>query len=1189
MSSILISNRFQISLDDEASFIGQGGMGTVYKGLDVQSQEAVAVKTMKADAVARDPDMLSRFIRESELLRQLNHPNIVKMLGADEHDGVHYLVMEYVKGGSLRDVLDKSARFEARPAMEIALDVADALTRAHRLKILHRDIKPDNVLLAEDGTPRLTDFGLAHMQGDANITHDGAIMGTFAYMPPEVFMGEIPDERSDIWAFGVMLYEMLIGKRPFEATQPSILVNSIMHKPIPDIEEELPDLQTSIVDLIYRMLTKEPDARIPSVRLVGAELEAILRGHHDASPIQSVVSLSESTGRFQLDSSLPVAAPVSVVRVPNNLPNQPTPFVGRSRELDDLQSLLDGGSNLITLVGPGGIGKTRIALALAEQHLTDYPDGVFFVATAALDNTEHVVPAIAEAIHFSSGEGRQDLLNYLREKKMIIIFDNFEHLLDAADIISDMIQAAPDVVIIVTSRERLRLRGEQVYDVDGMILPDARDENPESIITYPAVELFMQSARRVAGEFEIDSDETAHDVAEVIRLVGGMPLGIELAAAWLEALPLEEIVGEIERSLDFLETDLRDVPERHRSIRAVFEYSWNLMSEDEQAVFKKLSVFRGGFEREAAQNIANASLRTLATLVNKSLISRSGDGRYHIQKMLRQYAEDRFQEDTQVQDETLAAHWQYYTQFSAKLTQALNSPKEDAAIEAYDKELENIRAAWQRCLERGQFAELDKALDAALLFYLGRSMLRECYQLFEKLGDALEQSGTKDLPYWRTRTRQAWIGTRVGKYDEAMKFANESLEYFRANNYPVEAAHALNQMSYVYMMQGDYDKSVEAAQNAAKDITAKDDITAYYMAMGNLGYAHYLRGELKQAREIYETMDAAEDTRKYSAAGVGYIKNNLGEFIRDMGEIQRATQLFEEAFAIFEKTHRKREMGFTVLNIGGIYHLQGHFDKAREAFEKGHKLYKEIGDGWGLGHATAGLGNSAVADGDYEKARAYYQESIEIRRGMEDKRGIADSLMDLATVDSGLEQYEEAESLINEALTIREEIADKPGIGMAYTGRGLVRLSLGRYDEAREDIRTGLEIGAEIDHMLIRARGYVGLGELEYHAGNREKALEYYKIVLKEHNTDDAPLPMMLYALTGIAEICVAVGQDDEALQIVGLVLRYPHNFITMVEGRARTLYDQLVAKLGAEYVQTAMLDSKSLALQKVIATLLED
>jgi serine/threonine protein kinase/tetratricopeptide (TPR) repeat protein len=259
--------------------IGQGGMGTIFKGRDQRNQQIVALKLLKPEVVQQDPDMLQRFAREGEALRKLNHPNIVKMLDTIEEDSNHYIVMEYVEGGSLRDLLKKSPKLSVEQVLNIALDLSDALIRAHRLKIIHRDIKPENVLLNADGTPLLTDFGVARMNGNTDsVTQTGVIIGTLAYLPPETLQGNRIDERGDMWAFGVMLYEMLSGRRPFDGDSTAMLLSNILMTPTPDMFAYRTDVPYSVMGLVYWLLEKDRDKRPASMRLVGAMLENILNG-----------------------------------------------------------------------------------------------------------------------------------------------------------------------------------------------------------------------------------------------------------------------------------------------------------------------------------------------------------------------------------------------------------------------------------------------------------------------------------------------------------------------------------------------------------------------------------------------------------------------------------------------------------------------------------------------------------------------------------------------------------------------------------------------------------------------------------------------------------------------------------------------------------------------------------------------
>jgi serine/threonine protein kinase/tetratricopeptide (TPR) repeat protein len=258
--------------------IGHGGMGDVFKGTDTHTSDLVAIKRLHDAIVEENPDIVDRFEREGEALRQLNHPNIVTVLNTVEEGGKHYLIMEYVAGGSLRDLIDEQSRLPVEAVLNVALDLCDALTRAHRLNIIHRDIKPDNVLLAEDGTPRLTDFGVAHLGGRTRLTQTGSVIGTYAYLSPEACNAEELDERTDIWSLGVMLFEMLAGRVPFNEQSTAAVLTAILTRPAPDLRRLRPNVPEPLLNLIYSMLEKDRARRIPSIRLVGAELEAIIRG-----------------------------------------------------------------------------------------------------------------------------------------------------------------------------------------------------------------------------------------------------------------------------------------------------------------------------------------------------------------------------------------------------------------------------------------------------------------------------------------------------------------------------------------------------------------------------------------------------------------------------------------------------------------------------------------------------------------------------------------------------------------------------------------------------------------------------------------------------------------------------------------------------------------------------------------------
>jgi predicted ATPase/DNA-binding CsgD family transcriptional regulator len=397
----------------------------------------------------------------------------------------------------------------------------------------------------------------------------------------------------------------------------------------------------------------------------------------------------------------------------HNLPSQLTPFVGRSRELAEIDGwLAHPHTRLLTVLAPGGMGKTRLALEAAERALSRYADGVFFVPLAALTSTDHVVPALAEAMGLQfAPDGRtpeQQLADFLRRKHLLLVIDNFEHLLDAAPLIAELLTAAPKVTALITSRERLNLNGEVVYPLAGLHYPDADSE--EEPLRFGAVELFIECALRANPRF------VTHDsavIGQLCRRVQGMPLAIELAAAWSGALSIAEIDAEINRSADFLSTAMANVPERQRSVRAVFEAAWARLDDDAQRVFRRMSVFRGGCTREAAQAVTGASIQTLAALVDKALLWRDPQtGRYDIHELLRQYAEAEL-ECAGETETTKQAHQEYYAALAAKWGAVINRDKMLEAFAVFDADFDNVRQAFARAIAEKSpnalepFAQLD--------------------------------------------------------------------------------------------------------------------------------------------------------------------------------------------------------------------------------------------------------------------------------------------------------------------------------------------------------------------------------------------------------------------------------------------------------------------------------------------------
>ncbi len=411
-----------------------------------------------------------------------------------------------------------------------------------------------------------------------------------------------------------------------------------------------------------------------------------------------------------------------------------TSFLGRSREIAEIGALLSNPfCRLVTLVGPGGIGKTRLAMEVASLHRASFPDGVFWAPLAALSQADELLPAIAEAIPFRFQQDhrspREQFLADLRERReqrVLLILDNLEHLLEGIDLLPDILTATTSLKILATSREALNLQEEWIRPISGLTYPDR--EEGKTLDDYSAVQLFVDRARRVRSDFDLAEDERG--VVDICRLVEGMPLAIELAASWLLTLRPNDIAQELQRNLDLLATRSRNLPERHRSMRSVFSRSWQRLRDNEREVFQRVSVFRGGFSREAAQVVAGASLPTLAWLIDQSLLRRTASGRYEVHELLRQYGAEHLEAAGQA-EMVRQTYIDYCLGQLGRLEHDLKAHRQIAALDAIAADFENIRHAWHLAIQQGRVEALSGAVESLHLFADMRGRYHEIVALLQ--------------------------------------------------------------------------------------------------------------------------------------------------------------------------------------------------------------------------------------------------------------------------------------------------------------------------------------------------------------------------------------------------------------------------------------------------------------------------
>jgi len=973
------------------ALIGEGGMGTVYQARDIQTGETVAVKQLRRDVLNVQPDLVERFTREAEALRELNHPNIVKAYDTVQKDGEYYIVMEYVPGQDLGSLLRRQDRLSVAQTVRIAIELADALTRAHYLKIVHRDLKPANILMAADGTPRLTDFGVAYVGAKERMTTVGIAVGTPDYMPPEALQGQSVDARSDIWALGVMLYEMLTGVHPFKGdTLPALLLN-IMGSKLPDLEAIRPDVPVALADLIYRMLEKDRSARIPSVRLIGAELETIMEGlQTGTTPMPRI--RTEEIARFQEPTPR-----TPVIR--NNLPAQTTKFVGRENQLAEAARLLaDPSARLITLLAPGGMGKTRLAVEIGMQavkqasthtsttrvrttrtnRVQNFAGGIFFISLARLVDINPLVNTIADAVGLSFSPGQDpktQLLDYLREKPLLLIMDTCEHLLNGVSLFTEILQVAPRVKILATSRAKLNLQGETVIALDGLA---------ESGDIGDALQLFVQSARRVRPGFEL-ADADLDAVVKICQMVRGVPLGIELAAAWVEMLTPSEISDEITRNLDFLESESHDAPGRHRSMRAVFDYSWNLLSEEERATFTRIAVFRGHFSRAAGQFVTGAGLRQLMALVNKSLLRRTPDeGMYEIHELSRQYAEEKLENSTDLEN-IRDAHSTYYMNTLAERSSEIFGRNSQELLERIGKDIENVRAGWMWAVKRGQAQLLRGAAKVLDIYFDLRGQSDQADVLFEAAEVSIRALTASP-------ERDAALGTVLGAHCRLMISArvpvkskallDEMTPLMNEQWTPFEKVFYAETIASYALIFGEPTSIRPIVEQALADSERHNDLLGQLLCRISLSRSYWYRlsGErvdLKLARlHIDKALELAD---KIGGDLVRlWVLLSLGTVLGMQNNIAEAEKVLRETEALARKQGNVNAAASALNNLGFMLIGTGRLDDARACMESSLSIRREMGNRHAVAWGLYSIGQIDLADGEYAKMRERATEGLKI-------------------------------------------------------------------------------------------------------------------------------------------------------------------------------------------------------------------
>jgi non-specific serine/threonine protein kinase len=902
--------------------IGAGGMGEVYLADDERLGRQVALKVLSEDAL-KDKNRFQRFEREATAVSALNHPNILTIYDFQLEDELHFFASEFVKGVTLRERLD-GGRLSIIESLEIAVQIASALQAAHDAGVIHRDIKPENVMIREDGYVKVLDFGLAKVAEKVSdgqfenaraqsFSLPGMIMGTVTYMSPEQARGSRVDQRSDIFSLAIVIYEMLAGRPPFHGESTTDVLAQIIrvdHRPITELRNDVPpDLERAI----DKALKKKASERYQTVAEFCDDLKRALKQVEFSAELKRASDPSKVTTLISDERAVTTARDVSRSYLPTEL----SPMVGREAEISELTELLIGrGNRLVTLTGIGGTGKTRLAQEMCLRLEDKFADGFIFIRLSDVRDPLLVPAIIAQQARVQEIVGTpidETLKDFLRDRHSLLVLDNFEQIMDAAPFVAELLSAARNISILVTSRERLHLQAEIEFNVPPLAAPECDETvSLDEIAKFDSVRLFVERARHVDTALEL-TQENAPAIAKICSMLDGLPLAIELAAARARVFSPSTILERLEARLAFLTGGARDLPERQQTIRATVEWSYELLNDEEKRLFRRLSVFASRFTPATAEAIVSdipwkpgdASLTSaesiefldlFASLADKNLLVRrrssSGEVAYRLLELVREYAESALEKDDDA-DQIRRCHAKYFLDLAEHAEPFLQKRQSAIWIERLEEEHDNLRAALRWSLKNEP--QIAARLAAAIKqFWSVRGHLNEGIGWAEQiLGLGIELPPAIE---WKILTLCGNFSQFRGDTKRARQFYEQSLVPARKSGdqkYIAQALRGLGAMAYV---EGDLDASRTILEEAIELSQSVGDNFGTAAAMARLGDISNVAGDRKAA--IKFASEALAIFRQ-----IGYLEGissklyNLGAFVFLDGDHATAGRYFEEAYA----------------------------------------------------------------------------------------------------------------------------------------------------------------------------------------------------------------------------------------------------------------------------------------------------
>lgn len=659
-------------------------------------------------------------------------------------------------------------------------------------------------------------------------------------------------------------------------------------------------------------------------------------------------------------------------------------FVGRADELHTLRRLLASpAARLLTLTGPGGVGKTRLALQAAQERIDYHLGGVWFVSLVPLEDAAGVAPAIAAALHIpltGAENPVNQLANYLRDRDALLILDDFEHVLAPAslDLLTRLLGGAPQLRIVVTSRARLQLRAEHVLEIGGLPYP-SRSDAP-SAEQFAAVQLFVERAQQQDAGFAVTESNRAA-LVRICQIVDGMPLALELAATWARSLAPQEILAEIERSIDILATTMHDAPLRHRSMRAVFAASWQMLTPQEQQVFAAAAIFRGGFDGAAARAVVDATPALLASLVDKSLLRRGADGRYRRHPLLLQFAEERLSDKPELRARAAQRHVTFFAHSLQAATPALYGPAQAEALAHIGLEMDNVRRAWHLAGEQHAFDFFEQALDPLMFVFDIAGLSYEACDLCRAAHAQLAappgpKNAAERITLARVMALEGCFEFRVGNFVRARELTESALQMLMADGAPPwNLGHVHTFLGGAYFGLGDLARTLKEFHCALDAYTEADSAWGGATALGNIAEMHLFLGDEAVALDFAQRAHlTAEPT------GNAYLLTHnayrLAVLLANAGDYAAARRYQQESLRHAQALGYQSGIGLATASLGDIAFALGDFAAAEQHFAGAVELHREAGNWMDEARYLVRQGETALAQGQVEQCRSYLHAAL---------------------------------------------------------------------------------------------------------------------------------------------------------------------------------------------------------------------